>query len=121
MNIPIVAGRPLTGDDRFGGDPVVLVNEAWARKFLPVSIPCASAFRRARSAGASTANTCRRTRRLSASVRDVSYASLTAPAEPIVYVAVSQVVRPRQTLIITTADGQPERLDSSDPLGTHGD
>jgi putative ABC transport system permease protein len=41
---------------------------------------------------------------------DVSYTSLTAPAEPIVYVSAAQVIRPQQTLIITTADGQPERL-----------
>jgi hypothetical protein len=35
FRIPIVAGRSFTAGDRRNGAPVVLVNVAWARKFLP--------------------------------------------------------------------------------------
>ena len=54
-------------------------------------------------------------------VRDVSYAALTAPAEPIVYVSATQVTRPA-----TDADYHDRRRtagasDSADPLGAQGD
>lgn len=34
MHIPIVAGRGFTADDRLGGDPVVLINEALAKSYF---------------------------------------------------------------------------------------
>jgi putative ABC transport system permease protein len=110
MNISIVAGRPFTPDDRFGGDPVVVVNEAWARKFLGGLDP----LRERVSPGPFGRRVDGKYVPLDAAIvgvaKDVSYAALTAPAEPIVYVSTSQVIRPDQTLIITTADGWPERL-----------
>jgi predicted permease len=110
MDIPIVAGRSFTADDRFGGEPVVIVNEAWARKFIAGLDP----LRERVSPGVFGRRVDGTYVPLDAAIvgvaRDVSYAALTAPAEPIVYVSAAQVIRPRQTLIITTADGHPERL-----------
>jgi predicted permease len=110
MNIPIVAGRSFTADDRFGGEPVVVVNEAWARKFIPGLDP----LRERVSPGSFGRRVDGKYVPLDAAIvgvaRNVSYAALTAPAEPIVYVSAAQVIRARQTLIITTADGHPERL-----------
>ena len=51
MGMKMVAGRAFTETDRRGGDPVVIVNEAWARKFLqgPRSTARASGTRRVQS------------------------------------------------------------------------
>src|SRR5690606_11636155 len=35
MGIPIVRGRAITAQDRANGPPVVVVNEAFARRFWP--------------------------------------------------------------------------------------
>ena len=43
-------------------------------------------------------------------VADVPYSDLTKAAEPIVYVAEAQVPTLRRTIVITSADGRPERL-----------
>jgi predicted permease len=110
MNIPIVAGRAFTRDDRLGSEPVVVVNRAWARKFLPGLDPLRERVTIAQLGTRVDGRFVPRDAAIVGIAGDVSYASLTAPVEPTVYVSVGQVMRPLQTLIITTADGQPERL-----------
>lgn len=109
MNMSIVSGRAFTVDDRAGGDSVVIVNQAWARKFLPGLDP----LRERVSPGRFTMVDGKPVPLDAAIVgvaRDVPYEDLTIPAEPTVYVPTAQVVRPRQTLVITTANGRPEDL-----------
>ena len=100
MNISIVAGRSFTPDDRFGGDPVVVVNEAWARKFIGGLDP----LRERVSPGAFGRRVDGKYVPLDAAIvgvaRDVSYAALTAPAEPIVYVSAAQVIRPGGAFLV---------------------
>jgi putative ABC transport system permease protein len=110
MNMKMAAGRSFTLDDRQGSEPVVIVNEAWARKFLPGLDPLRErvdphAFSvqvDGRFVGADGA--------IVGVVRDVPYADVTTAAEPTVYVSSAQVIRPRHTLVITTANGRPEDL-----------
>ena len=109
MNISILSGRPFTRDDRFGGEPVVIVNEAWARKFIPGLDPLRERVSPGTFGRRVDGKYVPQDAAIVGVVRDVSYAALTAPAEPIVYVSAAQVITSRHTLVITTADG-PERL-----------
>ena len=110
MRIPIVAGRSFTRDDRFGGEPIVLINEAWARKFLPGLDPLRERVNPGSFGRRIDGKFLPRDAAIVGIVRDVPYAALTAPVEPVVYVSADQVVRNRHTLVVTTADGRPERL-----------
>jgi putative ABC transport system permease protein len=113
LKIKIVAGRSFTLDDRRGGDPVVLVNRAWARKFIPDLDP----LRERVNPGAFAKQVDQKLVPVDAAivgvVEDVAYSDVTKAAEPIVYLSGAQV-RPwmmlRRSLVITTADGRPERL-----------
>jgi putative ABC transport system permease protein len=110
FRIPIVAGRSFNADDRAGGNPVVIVNRAWARKFIPDLDP----LRERVSPGRFGRRVDGRYVPLDAAivgvVGDVPYADVTKAAEPTVYVVDAQVPTTRRSLVITTADGRPERL-----------
>lgn len=108
--IRIVAGRGFTADDRRGGPPVVLVNRAWARTFIPNRDP----LRERIDPGAFVTRVDGKIMHHDAAivgvVEDLPYADLTGAAEPTVYVSDTQVTMFRKSLVITTADGHPERL-----------
>jgi predicted permease len=111
MNVAIARGRAFTAEDRLGREPVVLVNEAWAQKFLPDLDPLRErvspgAFGGRRVDGVFVP----RDAAIVGIVRDIPYTSLTTAAEPTVYVSSAQVARPRQTFVIATPDANPERL-----------
>jgi len=108
--IRMVAGRPFTVDDRRGGPPVVLVNRAWARTFMPDLDPLRERIDPAVFATRVDGKMVRHDAAIVGIVEDVAYADLTKVAEPIVYVADTQVSMLRRSLVITTADGRPERL-----------
>ena len=109
-NIKIVAGRSFTAQDRRGGAPVVLVNRAWARKFMPDLDP----LRERVDPGSFAKRVGQQVERHDAAiigiVEDVPFADLTKAAEPTVYVSDTQVPMVRRSLVITSADGRPERL-----------
>ncbi len=110
MGIAIVAGRPFTTDDRAESEPVVLVNEAWAAKFIPGLDPLRERVDPGAFARRVDGRMVRQDAAIVGVVRDVPYVSLTTPAEPTVYVSSAQSPRVRYSLVMTTADGRPERL-----------
>jgi hypothetical protein len=100
MGIQMLAGRPFTIDDRPGNDPVVIVNQAWVRKFIPDEDP----LRQHINIGGP------RSLSIVGVVRDVSYSDLTKEAEPTFYLPATQGPMLRRTLVLTAKDGHPERL-----------
>jgi putative ABC transport system permease protein len=110
MQIRIVAGRPFTIDDRRDGEPVVLVNRAWARKFIPDLDPLRERVNPGTFGRRVDGRFVPRDAAIVGVVDDVPYEDVTKPAEPMVYVADAQVLIPRRSIVVTTADGHPERL-----------
>ena len=102
MRMRLVAGRPFTVDDRPGGDPVIIVNQAWVRKFIPDLDP----LRQRVSIGGPPLT-------VIGVARDVSYTDLTKDAEPAIFLPLAQSLDLRLTFIVTAADGHPERLTSA--------
>ena len=114
MRMPIVAGRAFNADDRFNGSPVVIVNEAWVRRFIPDLDPLQVRV----NPGTFTTRDAngqfvRHDAPIVGVARDAPYSDLTKAAEPTVFVALTQVRTPRMTLIVTAPDGHPERLTTS--------
>ena len=88
FEIRIVAGRSFTVDDRADGAPVVVVNRAWARKFIPDLDPLRERVNPGRFViRVDQAIGDPRTRRSSGSSRMFRIRTLTKAAEPTVYVA----------------------------------
>ena len=110
MQIRILAGRPFTVDDRRDGDPVVLVNRAWARKFIPDLDPLRERVNPGNFGRRVNGRFIPMDAAIVGVVDDVPYEDVTKPAEPMVYVADAQVRIPRRSIVVTTADGHPERL-----------
>jgi hypothetical protein len=86
----------------------VLVNEAWARKFLsgvdPLREHVLGLFVRP-NGGKFVADPAD----IVGVVKDVRYVALAREAEPVVYITDSHYALARKSLIVTTADGHPER------------
>jgi len=110
MKIRLVAGRSFTRDDRRGGDPVVLINRAWARKFIPDLDPFRVRVEPSTFMTRVDQKIVRHDAAIVGVVEDVPYADLTQEADPTIYVSDAQVPTLRRTLVVTTADGHPERL-----------
>ena len=102
MGTPMVAGRAFTVDDRTGGNPVVIVSQAWVRRFIPDLDPLRQQIEFFGGKPVTIVGV----------VRDVSYADLTKEAEPAVFVPIAQNRMLRLTLVVTSPDGHPERLSS---------
>ncbi len=110
MQIRILAGRPFTIDDRQFGEPVVVVNRAWARKFIPDLDPLRERVDPGTFGRRIDGKFVPRDAAIVGVVDDVPYEDVTKPAEPTVYVADAQVRIPRRSIVVTTLDGHPERL-----------
>jgi len=110
FEIEIVAGRSFTQDDRLGGAPVVLVNRAWARKFIPDLDPLRERVNPLRFVTRVGERYVTQDAEIVGVVEDVPYSDLTQGAEPTVYVSDAQVPTLRRSIVITAADGRPERL-----------
>jgi putative ABC transport system permease protein len=110
FKIGIVAGRSFTEDDRAAGAPVVLVNRAWVRKFIPDLDPLRQRINPHRFVTRVDQRYVTVDAQIIGVVADVPYSDLTKAAEPIVYVAEAQVPTLRRTIVMTSADGRPERL-----------
>ena len=110
LRIKRVAGRLFTKDDRRGGDPVVVINRAWARKFIPDLDPLRVRVEPSTFLTRVDQKIVRHDAAIVGVVEDVPYADLTKEADPTIYVSDAQVTTLRRTLVITTADGHPERL-----------
>ncbi|HUL71573.1 MAG TPA: ADOP family duplicated permease [Vicinamibacterales bacterium] len=113
LGIRIVAGRSFTRDDRNGLEPVVLVNRAWVRKFIPDLDPLRQRVNPGYFARTINGKVVATDAAIVGVVEDVPYSDLRKAAEPTVYVAEAQVppsLMLRRSLVMTTADGRPERL-----------
>ena len=110
LEMRIVAGRSFSRDDRRDGPPVVVVNRAWARKFLPGLDPLRERVNPGRFATRVDGKWVARDAEIIGIVEDVPYSDLTKAAEPTIYVSDLQAMTLRRSLVITAGDGHPERL-----------
>jgi len=110
FGIDVVAGRSFSRDDRLYGAPVAIVNRAWTRKFIPDLDPLRERINPGRFVTRDGQRFVSRDAAIVGVVEDVPYSDLTKAAEPTVYVSDTQVMSLRRTVVITTADGRPERL-----------
>jgi putative ABC transport system permease protein len=110
FGMKIIAGRPFTLDDRLDAAPVVLVNRAWARKFIPDLDPLRERVSPGRFARRVGDRWVAQDAAIVGVVEDVPYLDLRKGAEPTVYVSDAQVPTWRRSIVITSADGRPERL-----------
>jgi predicted permease len=110
LRIPIVDGRAFTVDDRRNGAPVVIVNRAWVRKFIPGEDPLTTRVELGFFTKLVDGKRVIDPAAIVGVAGDVQYSSLTQDPEPVVYVCDTQVTSFRRSLIVQTADGAPERL-----------
>lgn len=98
LGIPVLRGRPLTTGDAAGARPVILVNEAFARRYFAGEDPVGRELNRGTIAGV---------------VGDVRSAHLDRPTEPEIYYSAAQNVTMTSnlgmSLLVRTA-GPPEPL-----------
>jgi len=108
MGMRLLHGRLLSPADGTRSQPVAVVNEAFVKRNLAGASPLGEqikGFRGHMEHGTFVDDYVV----IVGVVNDVKYATLVAPAEPIVYVALSQFFSPRLSIVVTTADGAPER------------
>jgi putative ABC transport system permease protein len=111
LGIKTVVGRTFTAADQWDSAPVVVVNDAWRRRFIPNLDPLRERIatglfgRPGRPEGPDGAE-------IIGVVADVQFADVMQPAEPTLYIADAQLPLFRRSLVITSADGRPERLTS---------
>ncbi len=100
MGTTLLAGRDLEDGDRRGAEPVAVVTETFARKFLGGASPIGRTFQVDNQGG----DTIRRFR-IVGLVRDTKYAELREDFTPIVYLSQAQDEEPRPgTSIIVRSD-----------------
>jgi putative ABC transport system permease protein len=88
FKIPLVRGRPLTDRDTRGSPPVVLINEAMARRFWPDGDPLNDRLLIGRGAGAQLEE--RVPRQIVGIVGDIRYQGLDRDPRPTTYVPLAQ-------------------------------
>jgi putative ABC transport system permease protein len=110
LKIRIIAGRSFTRDDRRGGDPVVVINKSWAQQFIPDLDPFRVRVDPSTFLTRVDQKIVRHDAAIIGVVDDVRYSDLTKAADPTIYVSDAQVTTLRRSLVVTTADGRPERL-----------
>ena len=99
--VPIVRGRGISEQDRPGAPPVVVVNEAFARRFWPGQDPIGKRLRSGGSTGP--------WRMVVGVSRDVKGRSLAEAAPPTFYRSIQQAYNSSFTLHVR-ADGDPRAL-----------
>jgi len=99
MGIPVVAGRAIEAADRADGEPVVVVNRAFARRFLEGATPLGRQVRLGFDDQVS--------RRVVGVVGDVLHDSLGREAFPAAYVPYAQLAYSRRLALAVRTDGAP--------------
>jgi len=107
LGIPLRAGRFLTDADREGGPPVILINEATARRYLPGRDPVGGRMRLTTSADSGW-------RTIVGVVGDVHHRGLTEAARPEFYV-------PQFQNFVTAGDSVVLARTMTVTLKVHGD
>jgi len=108
MGIRVIDGRPLTRADGIHTQIVGVVNEAFAKRNLGGASPIREEIKgvHAHREGDEVVDDLVR---VVGVVRDVKYAALSGPTEPTLYVSFAQFIPARASIVVTTADGAPER------------
>lgn len=105
MGVKLLAGRDFTIDDRPNTEPVAIVNNTFARRYLAGKDPFTVHF----SSGYPTINP-RSEVRIVGIVEDVRQKSLSEPGEPAFYTSSAQFTVRRQTVVVAST------LDEMSPL-----
>ncbi|HEX8696734.1 MAG TPA: ABC transporter permease [Longimicrobium sp.] len=100
MGIPLLRGRPFTDGDAEGSPPVLVVNQAFARRHLPGEDPL----------GRRVAIGDQPPREIVGVVGDVRHRGLDEEAQPEFYVPYLQAPRPELHLVVRAAAADPARL-----------
>src|SRR5206468_376884 len=107
--IKLTAGRTFTPDDRRGGQPVAIVNRAFARRYFPTADPLIGSF----AYGYPTVD--RRTMtRIIGVVEDARYKSLAEVAEPEFYLCQEQAGFPflRNSVVVAPRGDRSATIDA---------
>lgn len=107
MGIKLIAGRPLTDDDRQTSQKVAVVNRAFVRQYYPDRDPLTGAF----ATGYPTVDR-KGMMRIVGVVDDVRFTSLAQADESAYYVPSAQAGFPivRPAIVVAAPDGNPEAL-----------
>lgn len=105
MGAPLVAGREFTGQDNQAGARVVMVNEAFIRKFFPKENSTAAVLGRAIGMGASKPD-----HTIVGVVKDTHYASIRESPKPVFYQPYRQEKRQAQLYFYVRTALPPENL-----------
>ncbi|HYV64676.1 MAG TPA: ABC transporter permease [Myxococcales bacterium] len=105
MRIPIRQGRDLSETDDAKAPLVILVNEAWVRRFFPGQDVIGRRIRLGDKRG--------KPRSIAGVVGDSHDLGLEAPTPPMLFVPQAQLATPRMTLMVRAQGGQPEALAQS--------
>lgn len=108
MGIGMLDGRTLTREDNVHTQPVGVVNEAFAKRNLGGASPIGELIKGVHGHREGDKFVDDYVRVVGV-VRDVKYAALSGPTEPVLYVSFAQFVPARASIVVTTADGAPER------------
>jgi ABC-type antimicrobial peptide transport system permease subunit len=103
MGTRLLAGRDFDGGDRKGTEPVTIVNEAFARRFLPAGSPIGQLIQ----AGGPRDRT---TYRVVGLVQDAVYRSLREGAVPTMYYPMAQNDEALTSLTVAAAPGQRDTI-----------
>jgi putative ABC transport system permease protein len=104
---PLLAGRDLTSQDTIGALPVAVVNETFAKKFMPGKNPLGARFRMPGGPNRPTVD-----RQIVGVVKDAVYRSLREPVPPTMYFPFEQQLEPPSGMSVTvrTAGGSAALL-----------
>lgn len=108
LAVRIRQGRFFDDQDGRSGPAVVIVNETFVKRFLNGRDPLREHLTGFGFVPAS-GQVSNPDSAIVGVVADVRYAGLSVPAEPTVYVPMGQYGKVRLSIVITTADGRPER------------
>lgn len=108
MGVRLLAGRTFTNADGPDAQPVAIVSETFVRRFLSDSDPL-----RAELQGLRYRVVDKRLVPVNVPivgvVADVKYSTLTGAPEPVVYLPMAQAFVQRASIVVTAADGAPEK------------
>jgi predicted permease len=89
LNVPLIAGRTFSAQDRIGAPPAAIVNETFARRYFPNDSPLAQTFRMEATPGAPQP-----TYHIVGLAKDTKYGDLREEFPAIAYLALAQEPEP---------------------------
>jgi putative ABC transport system permease protein len=115
LGIRLVRGRDFTAHDDLRGRPVVIINEALARRFFPNQDPIGRRIRPRASIGPGEAEM----RDIVGVVSDIKHRSLATDAQPEVYVPYAQLPISNSMMLLLRTETDPHSLVSAARAEVH--